>query len=214
MQGSVLDLLVLGCGGFAQEAADIARASGRYRVQAFVEGLDRSKCGGELDGLPILWVEALGAHAKGCHLICAVGSTKRRGFIGQAAVSGLPFATLIHPDASVSATARIAPGAIVGARVVVSSHSQIGEHTIINRGVLIGHHSQIGKINTISPGVNLGGFTETGDEVFIGMGAIVLDHLKIGAESVVSAGALLRENVSPGALVAGSPAKVLKRSEG
>ena len=210
MKESAKDLLVLGSGGFAQEVADIARTTGEFLVRGFVEGVDKSKCGEELDGAPILWIEELADIGAGCHLICAVGSTKRHSFISQAEAFGLPFTSIIHPDASISSLARVEAGVVINAKAVVSAHSHIDEHTILNRGALIGHHCQIGKVNTISPGVNIGGYTSTGAEVFIGIGAVVFDHLKIGEKAVIRAAALVRKDVPARTLIAANPSKAIK----
>jgi carbonic anhydrase/acetyltransferase-like protein (isoleucine patch superfamily) len=50
------------------------------------------------------------------------------------------------------------------------------------------------------------------DEVLVGMGSIILDGAEIGARSIVGAGALVTggKKIPPGALVLGSPAKVVR----
>ena len=51
------------------------------------------------------------------------------------------------------------------------------------------------------------------DRVLIGMGAVVLDRAHIGEGSIVAAGAVVKMDtvVPPGSLVAGVPAKVVRR---
>jgi tetrahydrodipicolinate N-acetyltransferase len=48
-------------------------------------------------------------------------------------------------------------------------------------------------------------------EAFIGIGAIVLPGVEIGEHAVVAAGAVVTRSVAPYTMVAGVPAKVIKR---
>lgn len=50
-----------------------------------------------------------------------------------------------------------------------------------------------------------------GNNVWIGSGAIILGGVSIGDDSVVGAGAVVTKDVPPRTLVAGNPAKVLKK---
>ncbi|MBC8450477.1 MAG: acyltransferase [Chloroflexi bacterium] len=52
------------------------------------------------------------------------------------------------------------------------------------------------------------------DNAWIGAGAIILDGVRVGKGAVVGAGAVVAEDVPPHTVVAGVPAKVVKRIEG
>ena len=49
-----------------------------------------------------------------------------------------------------------------------------------------------------------------GDNVLVGANAVVLEGVQVGAGAVVAAGAVVTEDVPPGAVVAGSPARIVK----
>ena len=51
------------------------------------------------------------------------------------------------------------------------------------------------------------------DNVLIGMGAVILKGVTIGENSVVAAGAIVTKSVPPNVVVAGNPAKIVKRLE-
>jgi len=49
--------------------------------------------------------------------------------------------------------------------------------------------------------------------VLIGANAVVLEGVRVGEGAVVAAGAVVIDDVPPGAVVAGVPARVIKRAE-
>jgi sugar O-acyltransferase (sialic acid O-acetyltransferase NeuD family) len=200
-------LVILGAGSFAEEIADLAADTDPYEPVAFVEGVDRAKCGRLLAGLRVVWIDDVGSLAASCQAVCAVGTPKREHFIGQAQALGLAFATLVHPTAHISSTASLGPGTIVGAGAVIAAQARLAQHVIINRGCLVGHHVSIGDFATISPGANIAGRVRIGNRCAIGMGAIVLDGRSIGDAAVVGAGAVVTHDVPERALVMGIPAR-------
>jgi len=51
------------------------------------------------------------------------------------------------------------------------------------------------------------------ENVWLGSGSIVLGNVKIGKNSVVAAGSVVTEDIPPNCVVAGIPAKIVKRLE-
>jgi len=201
-------LVVLGTRSFAEEVADLAQQCG-HQVAAFVENWERERCAQPLLGSPVVWIEDSAQIAAEHRALCALGTTRRRGYVEQAAAVGFAFATLVHPSAVVSPTAQLGPGAIVGAGVVVGAHTRIGAHVILNRGVLVGHHTQIGDFVTISPGANIAGLVSIGGQACIGMAAVVLDRRTIGTGALVGAGAVVTCDVGDRVHVQGVPARTV-----
>jgi acetyltransferase-like isoleucine patch superfamily enzyme len=54
---------------------------------------------------------------------------------------------------------------------------------------------------------------EIGDDVWIGYGAILLMNLKIGKGATIGAGAVVTHDVKPGDIVAGVPARSIKKAK-
>jgi acetyltransferase-like isoleucine patch superfamily enzyme len=52
---------------------------------------------------------------------------------------------------------------------------------------------------------------EIGDDVWIGARAVILPGVRIGSHAVIAAGAVVREDVEPWMIVAGVPARPMKR---
>ena len=55
------------------------------------------------------------------------------------------------------------------------------------------------------------GHTKIGNDVWIGFRAIILSGVQIGDGAVIGAGAVVTKNVEPYSIVAGNPAKLIKR---
>lgn len=202
-------LLVLGNRTFSEEVADVAAGAG-FAVAGYVENLDRSRCEDRLRGLPIHWVDELGALASSHRVIGGLSTTRRHRFAEQAAAQGMSFATVVHPTAHVSASSLVGEGALVSIGAIVGAHTSIGAHAVINRGALVGHHTEIGPYASIQPGANVAGACRIGEHAYIGIGAIVIDHVSVGRGSIVGAGAVVLDDVPDHVLVVGVPARIVR----
>lgn len=93
----------------------------------------------------------------------------------------------------------------------------IGPDTVIEKGVLVNarasihHESRIGEYSEIGPGAILLGNVQIGKKCKIGAGAIILPGITLGDEVVVGAGAVVTKDVPDKEVVAGVPAKSLKK---
>ncbi|MGB8646886.1 MAG: acetyltransferase [Anaerolineae bacterium] len=202
-------LLILGAGTFALEVADLVSDLPGYEVCGFAVSQPPYTPGATLLDRPIYWVDDLAAFGPSCHAVCAIVSTTRWKFIERVKRFGIPFATIIHPSARVSRTARVRAGTIISAGAVISAYAEIGEHVIVNRGALIGHHVKLGHYITISPGVNIGGSVSIGERTYVGLGAMILEQRVIGEAALIGAGALVNRDVAAHVLVTGNPATVV-----
>ena len=205
-------LVILGDGTFAIEALDVAEAMGGWRPVGFVNSVSRQAAGRQHADLPVFWVDDLPFGPDEVLLVAGLVSTKRRSLIETVSARGYRFATLAHPSAVISRRARLCPGAFIGAQAVVGANTTVGPHVVVNRGALIGHDDTLGAFCTLGPGVNVAGGVTVGEGAYLGVGAVVRDHVDIGAGAIVAAGAVVVGSVEPGVLVAGVPAKVIRRN--
>jgi 2,3,4,5-tetrahydropyridine-2,6-dicarboxylate N-acetyltransferase len=126
---------------------------------------------------------------------------------------------------------RIEPGAIIRDMVEIGDHcvimmgavlnigAVIGERTMIDMNVVVGGRAIVGKNCHIGAGTVLAGVIEPPsaepviieDNVLIGANAVVLEGVKVGKGAVVAAGSIVVRNVEPNTVVAGVPAKFLKK---
>ena len=92
---------------------------------------------------------------------------------------------------------------------------------MIDMGAILGARATVGKKAHIGAGAVLAGVLEPPsaspviieDHVLIGANAVVLEGVRVGEGAVVAAGSVVTEDVPAGAVVAGSPAKVIKMKD-
>jgi tetrahydrodipicolinate N-acetyltransferase len=95
----------------------------------------------------------------------------------------------------------------------------IGEGTMIDMNAVVGARTLVGKNCHIGAGAVLAGVLEPPsaepviieDDVLVGANAVVLEGCRVGKGSVVAAGAVVVQNVDAGVVVAGQPARVIKK---
>lgn len=117
----------------------------------------------------------------------------------------------------------IQKGVRIGKRCKISSHTFVCEGVTIGDGCFVGHGVMF--INDMDPrAVTVNGEPETeddwadrfvkttiGDQVSIGSGAVILGGIRIGDGALIGAGAVVTRDVAAGEVVAGVPARVLRR---
>ena len=109
--------------------------------------------------------------------------------------------------------------------VIIGDHTRVGLHNTVIGPVTIGSHVNLAQGITVTA-LNHN-FSDSGkrideqgvsttpvvieDDVWIGANAVVLPGVRIGTHSVVAAGAVVTKDVPPHSIVAGVPAKVIKK---
>jgi acetyltransferase-like isoleucine patch superfamily enzyme len=114
----------------------------------------------------------------------------------------------------------------LGAGLTIGNNSAIGAYSFIGAqgGIIIGNdvicgprvsfHAENHRYEDTDVPIRLQGETRRGivveDDCWLGAGAIILDGVRIGQGAVVAAGSIVTRDVPAYAVVAGSPARVIK----
>ena len=96
---------------------------------------------------------------------------------------------------------------------VVQIGSKIGDYSILNTGSILEHHCAVGNGVHIMPGATIGGNVTISNFVTIGMNATVMPKVNIEEGAYIGAGAVVTRDVKKNEVVAGNPAKFLKKIE-
>lgn len=127
--------------------------------------------------------------------------------------------------------ARIEPGAIIRDQVHIGNNAvimmgasinigaSIGDKTMIDMNAVLGGRATVGENCHIGAGAVLAGVIEPPsanpvvieDNVLVGANAVILEGVRVAEGAVVAAGAIVVEDVPAHTVVAGVPAKVIKK---
>ena len=127
----------------------------------------------------------------------------------------------IEPGAIIRENVTIGRNAVIMMGAVINIGAVIGDGTMIDMGAVLGGRATVGKNCHIGAGAVLAGVIEPAsakpvvveDGVLVGANAVVIEGVRIGRGAVVAAGAIVIEDVPDEMVVAGCPARVIKRKD-
>jgi 2,3,4,5-tetrahydropyridine-2,6-dicarboxylate N-acetyltransferase len=139
--------------------------------------------------------------------------------------SAIPLADLtkykarIEPGAIIRELVEIGDNCVIMMGAVINIGAVIGEKTMIDMNVVVGGRVIVGKNCHIGAGAVLAGVIEPPsadpviieDDVLIGANAVVLEGVKVGKGAVIAAGSVVVKDVEPLSVMAGVPAKLIKK---
>jgi 2,3,4,5-tetrahydropyridine-2,6-dicarboxylate N-acetyltransferase len=139
--------------------------------------------------------------------------------------SAIPLADLtkykarIEPGAIIREMVEIGDNCVIMMGSVINIGAVIGEKTMIDMNVVVGGRVVVGKNCHIGAGAVLAGVIEPPsadpvvieDDVLIGANAVVLEGIRVGKGSVIAAGSVVVKDVEPLSVMAGVPAKLIKK---
>jgi sugar O-acyltransferase (sialic acid O-acetyltransferase NeuD family) len=198
------EVFVVGASGQARETAQLISLLGLTATGSVVL-VDEGEEDAVLDSLA----------AAGRNVVAALGigrpRLRQRTWEAWQRRTAATWPLLQHPRAVVGASTELGEGVMVAAGAVTTCDVRVGTGALLNCNVSIGHDVTVGAFSVVNPGATLAGGVTLGEAVLVGAGANVLEGVSVGPGAVVGAGAVVTRDVPTGTVVAGVPAKELRR---
>ena len=208
------DIIILGAGGLGQEIAwlieEINESDKRWNLLGYLEN-ELSLQREQLIGYPVLGQDEQAKDYKDAYFVLGVGDPRlRRRIVERLKKYNLKWASLISPTVRVHPSNVIGEGVVIGRYTDLTVNCRIGNYVMLNIHVVLGHEVEVGDFSIIEPNVTINGEAKIGNTCLVGANAFVRDVV-VGDHVTVGAGSVVVKNVEPDCVVAGVPARVIKK---
>ena len=184
-----------------------------WKLVGFLDN-DPQKKGGNFIGYKVFGgYEVIKQEAfKDCYVVNAItrDCRTRKMTTDQLLSCGAKLTNLIHPNVNLSYV-KYGKGLFIQESVILQADVIVEDNVAINMGSLIGHESFIGESTFIAPGCTISGSVKIANGVLIGTGTTIVPRIKIGEWSIIGTGSVVIRDVEPFTVVAGNPARVIRR---
>lgn len=202
-------LFVVGGGGHAKVVIEVARSAGWDVVAVFDPGAADNVLGVPVRGDDkdiAAFVKDTGVRMAAV----AIGNNHLRRRLAVAVRDlGCETPAIVHRQAWVSPSSRIARGVVVMAGAVINASSRVGEDAIINTMAIVEHDCELGIAVHAAPRSVMGGTCRIGDGALFGIGATARPGVLVGKDAIVGAGCVVVSDIAVGTTLVGNPGKPL-----
>nr|WP_183528512.1 acetyltransferase [Micrococcus sp. TA1] len=219
-----MDIVIVGCGGFGREVADVIAAinarSSTGPVWNLLGYLDDAPTELNADrarrqGHQVLGPVSADTMAGRPHFVVGINSgSVRRVLAERLEASGWRPATLIDPDARIGSDCRIGEGTVLCPGAKITTNVTLGRHVQLNPNCTVGHDTVLNDYVSINPLAAVSGEIVLGEQVTVGSSAFIHQGLTVAAGTTVGASACVLRNQPEAAVLVGVPASELHSGEG
>ena len=210
-----MNLFIYGSGGIGCEIVDIAlRINGGRKKWAAVHFVDDVRAGREHYHARVFRFEEMLQEEHSYECVVAQGEpVHRRTLYERLRKYGIKLATVIDESATISTTAEIGAGCIIGPYSFVSSNSRLDENVMLEVHTVVGHDITIKKHSVISSCCVIGGNVCIGEESFIGLNSTVKEDVRVGDHCIIGMHSGVFSNLEDGLIALGNPARIIRKNE-
>ncbi len=211
-EGAPAPLLIFPCNGNAREAVDALGKA--FHLIGFIDDQPSKSwpSAWALGPWSVMDRSGLTRHPR-AQVLAVPGSEKsylqRRALIEALNIDPSRWATVIHPHASVSPSAKIGRNVLIMAGAVICADAVIGDHVVVLPQAVIHHDCQVGDFTLVCSGTMLAGGVKVGQNCYLGSRTSVRPSLRIGDQALTGMGSVVLRDVPASTWVAGTPARAL-----
>ncbi len=202
-------LIIIGAGGFSKAIIDSLDSD--IKLIGFV---DSFKTGSHF-GYPILGnsLDEI-ANIHEYYYFIGIGNPEdRKNFYNYIKSLNLNLISIIDKTSIVSKYSKIGEGVYIGKQTIVNADVVIEDNVVLNTRSLIEHGNYISKHTNISTNVVLNGDVKVGECTFVGSSSVSNGQLVIGDNTTIGSGSVIIKNVDSNVVIAGCPAKLIRRKD-
>ena len=196
-------LILFGAGGYCKDVVSIVRDVGQHELMAVVDAEAFDRGARYICHIPIVRDETtLPLFDMGLDILVSIGSPRGRSMQTDAIYDLFtgerepPWATLIHPSATIGVDVDVKKGCIIAAGARVMSDAIIHPFCVLNLNAVVGHDAELGTFCTLGPSCNALGGVTLGDYVDVGTGAAILPRVKVATGTIIGANAVVTKDIT------------------
>lgn len=211
-------IIILGTGGNCNDIldtiTDINRLKPTYECIGFLDD-NENNWGKIFFGINVLGPLNSAKNYNNCYFVNGIGSPnnfwKKKDIIKKTNIPIDRFETIIHPSASVSNMSFVGKGSVIFQNVTVTSNVRIGNHVVVLPNSIISHDTLVGDYTCITGGVCISGNVSIGKSSYLGTGSSIKNGINVGNMVLIGMGSTVLNDVKHNTVVAGTPAKFLRK---
>jgi sugar O-acyltransferase (sialic acid O-acetyltransferase NeuD family) len=186
-----------------------------YQCVGFLDDNEET-WGKEIHGKKVLGALDTALGYEDCFFVNGIGNSinfpEKADIISKTRVPLDRFETLVHPSAVVSKMTRLGSGTVILQNVTIASDVTIGNHVIILPNSIVSHGCMLNDYVCIAGGVCISGDVKVDQSSYIGASSALIEKITIAEHCLVGMGSVVIKSVAKNSVVAGNPAKFLRKT--
>jgi len=211
-------LILFPFGGNAREALmailDINKTKKEWEVLGFVDD-DPETWDKDIYGYKVLGDREVLKKESDVQVLAVPGNprnySKRAEIIDGLGVDESRFATVIHPTVVVAPDSKIGFNTLILPNVVVGATTSIGNHCIFLPNTTIAHDVIINDYCCIGSNVVVSGYVVVKESCYVASSTSIRNNILIEEKTLVGLGSNIIANIEKEVIVAGNPARIIRK---